>query len=277
MLLRAGSLMDLAKEYKNIMNSVSLGGLRTKNIVKRSISGQSLITIITVVFNGEKELEETILSVINQTYKNLEYIIIDGASTDGTLEIVKKYDENIDYWVSEPDDGIYDAMNKGTKLASGEWVNFMNSGDLFYGNKIVNTINSFINDDIDLIYGDVLLDDGKIYRMPKKIGQFYFLMEHMICHQSIFVRQKYLKLYPFNIKYNICADRDWLHKIIDKGAVIRYIPVTICKYDRSGISSNRENSLYDSMALIKDMFGLFGFFFVVIKRAVRVILKGKYK
>ena len=90
-----------------------------------------LITIITVAYNAVKDIENTILSVLNQTYPNIEYIIIDGGSTDGTLDIIKKYEDKISYWVSEPDKGIYDAMNKGTLKATGVWLNFMNAGDTF--------------------------------------------------------------------------------------------------------------------------------------------------
>ena len=96
---------------------------------------QPLITVVTVVYNDVKHIEDTILSVVNQTYPNIEYIIIDGGSTDGTVDIIKKYADHIAYWVSEPDKGIYDAMNKGLKKATGEWVNFMNSGDCFAQSK----------------------------------------------------------------------------------------------------------------------------------------------
>lgn len=91
-----------------------------------------LISVVTVAYNAVTTIEKTILSVINQTYPNVEYIIIDGGSTDGTVEIIKKYANKLAYWVSEPDNGIYDAMNKGAKVATGEWINFMNCGDSFF-------------------------------------------------------------------------------------------------------------------------------------------------
>ncbi|MCI5136399.1 MAG: glycosyltransferase [Candidatus Electrothrix sp. AW2] len=114
------------------------GGLRTQGYFKRSLPDKDkpLITVITVVFNGVQRLEETILSVIGQTYDNVEYIIIDGGSTDGTLDIIRKYEHAIDYWVSEKDRGIYDAMNKGIDLTTGEWMNFMNAGDSFFSKNI---------------------------------------------------------------------------------------------------------------------------------------------
>lgn len=96
-----------------------------------------LISVVTVSYNAVSTIEQTILSVINQTYPHIEYIIIDGGSTDGTVDIIKKYADKIAYWVSEPDKGIYDAMNKGIKVATGEWINFMNSGDCLYRNDTI--------------------------------------------------------------------------------------------------------------------------------------------
>ena len=110
-------------------NKKGEGGLRTKGYFKKSYEDKPLISIITVVYNGDKYLEETVQSVLSQTYDNVEYIIIDGASTDGTIDIIRKYEDQIDYWVSERDKGMYDAMNKGIDAASGELINFMNAGD----------------------------------------------------------------------------------------------------------------------------------------------------
>ena len=107
------------------------GGLRAQGYFKTSLKDKPLITIITVVFNGEQYLEETILSVINQPYDNVEYIIIDGGSTDGTLGIIQKYEHTIDYWVSEKDKGIYDAWNKAVKLSCGEWISFLGADDSY--------------------------------------------------------------------------------------------------------------------------------------------------
>lgn len=108
-----------------------------------------LISVVTVSYNAVLTIEQTILSVINQTYPHIEYIIIDGGSTDGTVDIIKKYANRIAYWVSEPDKGIYDAMNKGIRTAKGEWINFMNAGDLFYSKDTLEKVFSkSINDNI---------------------------------------------------------------------------------------------------------------------------------
>ena len=111
----------------------------------------TLISIVTVSYNAVLTIEQTILSVINQTYPNVEYIIIDGGSTDGTVDIIKKYEDKIAYWVSEPDKGIYDAMNKGVVVATGEWINFMNAGDIFTDGDVIDKLfhqNIIINNEM---------------------------------------------------------------------------------------------------------------------------------
>ncbi len=120
------------------------GGLRTLGYTKRNVSDKPLVSVITVAFNSALRLENTIRSVVNQTYDNVEYIVIDGGSTDGSLDIIREFGGCIDYWRSEPDRGIYDAMNKGLSAARGEWINFMNTGDAFYAREsLTDTVGEF--------------------------------------------------------------------------------------------------------------------------------------
>jgi glycosyltransferase involved in cell wall biosynthesis len=191
-----------------------------------------LISIITVVYNGVATLEQTILSIINQTYKNIEYIIIDGGSTDGTIDIIKKYEKHLAYWISEPDKGIYYAMNKGIDKATGEWINFMNSGDWFYNENVISSI--FNNDysNYDLVYGNTekrYLDKTVIERA----GKFW---KTGIVHQSIFSKTSLNKIYKFNTNYKISADFDFTYKIFLKGYKTLHIDIPITSFDIIGIS-----------------------------------------
>jgi glycosyltransferase involved in cell wall biosynthesis len=136
------------------------GGNRVHNLKTRFNDKKPIITVITVARNCEDTIEDTIVNVINQKFRNIEYIIIDGASSDNTLEIIKKYERSIDYWISELDNGIYDAMNKGIDLATGDWINFMNAGDSFYNYNLFSTIfDQFEYNKFDVIYGDFIAKD----------------------------------------------------------------------------------------------------------------------
>lgn len=213
------------------------GGLRTKGYFKKSFDDKPLISIITVVFNGEKYLEETIQSVINQTYDNVEYIIIDGSSTDGTIDIIKKYEDKIDYWVSEKDSGIYDAMNKGIKIATGEWINFMNAGDGFFENDTLNSIfskNSYKN--IDVVYGN----HNVIYSNKTRIAKAGMIKNiwkgSQFCHQASFVSLKVHKENKFNLSNRIGADFEFFYKLYSLGRSFRYIDLIIANYSAGGLS-----------------------------------------
>jgi glycosyltransferase involved in cell wall biosynthesis len=210
------------------------GGLRAKGITKQSQKNMPLITVVTVVYNAGKTLEETILSVINQMYKNIEYIIVDGASTDNTLEIIKKYENEIDCWVSEPDDGIYYAMNKGIDLATGEWLIFINGGDLFFEKK---TITSVVNKMIDaevVYYGDVYMTKiRKIY-----LGKFNCVKLAIgnICHQAIFYPKCIYASKKYLVKYKVYADYHYNLSIF-RQIEFRYLDETIAIYEYVGFSS----------------------------------------
>ncbi len=216
------------------------GGLRTRGYFKKSYPNKPLISVITVVLNGEKYLEETILSVLNQTYDNVEYIIIDGGSTDGTLDIIKKYEHAIDYWVSEKDRGIYDAMNKGIVLATGDWINFMNAGDGFYSNDVLEKIfqgNELKN--IDVIYGDhnvIYPNRTKIVKAKDMEGIW---KGSRFCHQSSFVSSKVHKLNKFNISNKMGADFEFFYNLYKRKGAFKYVDVIVANYRAGGISDIR--------------------------------------
>jgi glycosyltransferase involved in cell wall biosynthesis len=214
-----------------------------------------LISVITVVYNNEKVIERTILSVINQSYANIEYIIIDGASTDKTVDIIKKYSEYLTYWISEPDKGIYDAMNKGINHIHGKWVIFMNSGDIFHSNKVVeNVFHQNIPDDKLVIYGNTIVDyvsfqKVKIATNPPKLwkGMIFY-------HQSSFTRTDILKKYCFDISYHIAADYNFFISVWnDFGEEVFYkTNIFISCYDFSGLSNtNRIMSLQERRKTLK--------------------------
>jgi glycosyltransferase involved in cell wall biosynthesis len=177
------------------------GGLRTKGYFKRSYDQESglsdnlhlpLVTIITVVFNGEKYLEQTIQSIISQTYDNVEYIIIDGGSTDGTVDIIRKYEEVIDYWVSEPDAGISDAMNKGISLATGILINHLHAGDKFAADTTLSSVvSSYNSEGWRWCFGNQLLrshtDDTIVGCFcPPKFSQKLLHIVNTIPHPTVF-------------------------------------------------------------------------------------------
>lgn len=161
-----------------------------------------LITVITVVLNAKVHIEQTIQSVINQTYPDIEYIVIDGGSTDGTLEVIKKYEDKITLWKSESDKGIFDAMNKGIDLATGEWINFMNAGDHFYTNDVLEQVFKTENADVDVIYGDSKASyyiGNNVFTKYRSAPDPEYFWKKFPCHQSEFYRTSILKTNNFCI------------------------------------------------------------------------------
>lgn len=204
-----------------------------------------LISIITVVFNGEKHLEQTILSVINQSYENIEYIIIDGNSTDKTLDIIKKYEKNIDFWISEPDNGIYEAMNKGIKLAKGDYVGLINSDDFYEPNAIEIVVNHIKNhSEIDVFFGNIYiinpnLNEKKLqtYKKGEKLEKIF-----SIWHPTVFVKKEtYEKLGYFNQTYRIAGDYELLLRFYKKGCKFCYINKVITNFREGGFSYYNSN------------------------------------
>jgi len=198
-----------------------------------------LISVITVVYNNVSIIQETIESVLQfiGSRTDIEYIIIDGGSTDGTTDIIKKYEQQISTWISEKDNGIYDAMNKGVLLANGEWINFMNSGDKFIDSALY-SINESLNDPhTDIVYGDVEINKNGVINSIKagSIQQLSYILP--FCHQSAFVRTKYLREMPFLLEYKISADYDFFLKSIGRNLSFKYLETPICTFMYGGISS----------------------------------------
>ena len=203
-----------------------------KNLV-RSVK----VSIVTVVFNAVDLILPTVLSVINQEYDNFEYIVVDGGSSDGTVELLGAYDDKISTVISEKDDGIYHAMNKGIDLATGEWVIFMNAGDMFYNSKVLADIfNKPVRE--DFIYGDYIwinVEDG-CGRYVKSRPLDLMWQRISFSHQSLFSRLSLLKETKFNLKYTVVSDYESYFSHYIKGYRFLYVPFAISKVISGGMS-----------------------------------------
>lgn len=200
------------------------------------------ISIITVVYNGSTTVAQTMESVLQQDYPDLEYIVIDGNSTDGTQEIIRRYEDRLAYWVSEPDKGIYDAMNKGLSHATGDVIAFLNVGDWYEKGAIKIVGEWFRQQDADiLVCGVNLTRKGRF--VSKRIPEINSIAEKITtgmpcCHQGIFTRKKWLgKNRCFDLKYRIVADYDWLLSCYYAGARVACTDAIVANYDTEGVSS----------------------------------------
>ena len=221
------------------------GGLRTQGYFKTSLEGKPLITVVTVVFNGEQFLEETILSVMNQTYENIEYIIIDGGSTDGTLNIIKKYENSIDYWVSEYDRGIYDAMNKGIALSQGDFIGFLNADDLYNLEVIEELSNALSLNDFDFAVGVVNLINREsqtigLKRPLKSLdynkGQY---IKMPTAHMAFFIKRKLLKQNGgFDKVVGLSSDYDLILRTLLVTNRVYHFKETVGSFRDGGVSSS---------------------------------------
>lgn len=250
-------------------DKIAEGGLRLQGKYKISSDEMPLITVVTVVYNGAGFLEDTIKSVIDQTYDNVEYIIVDGGSTDGTLDIIRRYDHVIDYWVSEADKGIYYAMNKGIDLASGKWINFMNAGDSFFYKNILASMSFCDKKLCSLLYGDKVMDGKIIKALP--IESLKNGLIHA-CHQSMFFNMSIIKEkgIRYNLKYKIYADYDLVARIYIQNKYFKYIEVPIAVFQGGGVSSSVSwQKRLDKYCSIFINFGILFFFKSVFLRVFR--------
>jgi glycosyltransferase involved in cell wall biosynthesis len=200
------------------------------------------ISIITVVYNGEKVLLRTIESIANQTFRDIEYIIIDGSSKDGTLEIIEKNNHSITKWISEPDKGLYDAMNKGLRMAHGEYVLFLNAGDQFYEKTTLAKIFD-VPHDADVYYGETMMidEEGKEIglrrlKAPETLSWKSLINGMVVCHQSFIVRRSIAPEY--DIKFVIAADYAWMVECLKKSKTIVNTQLIISRFLEGGMNKS---------------------------------------
>ena len=260
------------------------------------------VSVITLTYNAERFLKNTIESVLNQTNKDFEYLIVDGHSSDGTTAIIQQYD-NHGYgtyeaamnrgdeangkiiWISEPDKGLYDAMNTGLHLAKGDFVWFVNAGDKVYDpitmQKVVETIEH--NPDCDVVYGQSIIigeDEtvvGERHKIaPRNLTKKSLLNGLVVCHQSILVRKTVAP--DYDLQYRITSDYDWVSKVVSASRKNCYIDDYISRFMVAGISSQqRKKAWYERFFIMKKHFGLFPTLWAHLKIAIKYPFSNRIK
>ena len=221
-------------------------------------------SIITVTYNAAKVLEDTIQSIVTQTYKNVEYIIVDGGSTDDTLAIINKYREHIHTVISEPDQGLYDAMNKGIKLATGDYLCFLNAGDCLHEDDTLQLMTHSITGTAlpDILYGETDIVDSEghfLYKRrlsaPETLTWKSFKKGMLVCHQAFFVRRDLAE--PYDLHYRFSADFDWCIRIMKKAKVLHNTRLTLIDYLNEGMTTQHHKaSLKERFRIMAKHYGL---------------------
>jgi len=210
-----------------------------------------LITVITVVYNNINHIEEALQSVLSQTYPNIEYVVIDGNSNDGTLEVLDAFSSQISILISEPDKGIYDALNKGINVSKGEIVGFLHSDDFFSDNNVISEIiEVFKSDKAEVVYGDLDYVRNNINKSTVRHWKAGHFSQHklnygwMPPHPTFYARRElYVNFGGFNLEYNIAADYDCMLRFLKTDIVVSYIPKVLVKMRMGGLSNNSLRSI----------------------------------
>lgn len=239
-------------------------------------------SIITVTYNAAAVIEDTLQSVITQTYKNIEYIIVDGASTDRTMEIIGRYRKHIHTVVSEPDRGLYDAMNKGIRLATGDYVCFLNAGDELHEDDtlqlIVHSLTGLTGLP-DVIYGRTAIvdEEGHFLRMrrlepPENLTWHSFRQGMLVCHQAFFARRDHAM--PYDLRYRFSADFDWCIRVMKQSTVLHNTRLTLIDYLNEGMTTrNHRASLTERLRIMCRHYGYVQTILLHLKFALRLLYK----
>lgn len=240
---------------------------------------KKLVSIITVSYNAAKTIEQTILSVINQTYDTIEYIIIDGGSTDGTVDIIKKYEDQITYWVSEPDKGIYDAMNKGIAHAKGDIIGIINSDDWYELDAVEQVVKHYKEGEI-VYHGGLknYQEDGKTFVTPAPDSVERLKRGMVVNHPSMFVnREVYERYGAFSLDYRIAADWDFTLKVYMQGVTFLKIDKILSNFRLGGVSGALSQKHLKELHLIrKNRKAVGGIDFYYLYDWIRLAVFGKY-
>ena len=216
------------------------------------------VSIITINYNNQSGLQRTIDSVTSQSFSDIEWIVIDGDSKDGSRELIEKYKKHFAYWVSEHDGGIYQAMNKGVEHASGDWLLFLNSGDWLFDNDVLSKVFD-TQHDADILYGDVMYHwpDARgmqLEQKPDSLSLYYFYTD-TLCHQATFYKSEIFKTHRYNENYRICSDWALYIQLLTEGYKFLHLPICITNFPQDGISTNlNESHLAERKQVIEDYF-----------------------
>ena len=210
------------------------------------------VSIVTVTYNAGQLAEKTLSNLAVQGYPEKEVIVVDGKSTDDTMAIISRHAENgtVTKWISEPDGGIYDAMNKGVGMATGEWVIFMNAGDVFASDDVLRRIFASGQTGADIVYGDVV-KDGSVKKAP---ASYYPYHRMIFCHQCVFTRRECLLKNPFDIRHKLSADFKSFLVFYQRGARFRYVDIPVAIFDTGGVSNTqRSKGLRDNISVVREV------------------------
>lgn len=252
---RHGQMSEMSVVEKRSLS----GGLRTRNAYKEAWQDAPLVTIVTVVFNGATHLEQTIASVLAQDYQPLEYIIIDGGSTDGTLDSIRKYEDRVDYWASEADRGIYDAMNKGIALARGTWIGLLNADD-YYEPGAVSAVMARVKEypGSQLVYGNTYVVQERLGIRYKWYASTKYWLGMCFSHQALWVHSEvYRQFGGYDDSLRIAADYDFVVKCFTSGLRMASVDAFVVNYRDSGISArNLMHSMWEGRHVLRRYVGL---------------------
>lgn len=221
------------------------------------------LTVITVTYNAEQTLERTLKSVQEQSHPSLEHVIVDGKSTDNTVALIQKYKNDAMVWLSEPDQGLYDAMNKAISMATGDYLCFLNAGDTFYApNTVEKMMGSFMEGQSpDILYGETAIvdDNGRFLHMrrlkaPKRLTWKSFKQGMRVCHQAFIVKRELAE--PYDLSYRFSSDFDWCIRMMKKGRLILNTRITLINYLNEGLTTaHRKASLKERYQIMAKHYG----------------------